>query len=62
MHGDIRATVEERFLDLFHEEPLAADFSERAILNSVAGRAQYNELRHYAELSFETHGDMLGLR
>jgi len=62
MHGDIRATVEERFLDLFHEEPLAADLGEGAILNSVAGRAQYDELRHYAELSFDTRGDMLGLR
>ena len=41
--GDIRAPVEQRFLDLLYEEALAADLRQRAILDSITRRAQDDE-------------------
>ena len=39
MHGKIDGAGEQGFLDFLGEEPFAAGFGERAILNDVAGGA-----------------------
>jgi hypothetical protein len=38
MHRDVGAPLEERFFDLFHEEPLASDLGQWAVLDLVPRR------------------------
>ena len=39
MHGEIDRAGDERLLDLLGEQPLAAGFRQRAVLNGVPGGA-----------------------
>ncbi len=45
VHGEARAIVEERFLDLLHEEAFSAHFGEGTILDLVAGRDDLHLVR-----------------
>src|SRR5215470_2256948 len=44
MHREIDPPGEQRFLDLFGEEPLAADLGEQAVLHTVASSADGYDL------------------
>ena len=61
MDGDIRATIEESLLDFLHEESFSADLGERAVLDSIAGRSQYDEFRIEPEFRFYSRGNVTGL-
>ena len=44
MHGEIDRAVEQRLLDLLGEQPLAARFAQRPVLDAVAGRFDDDDL------------------
>jgi hypothetical protein len=61
VHRQVRAPVEQRLLELLHEEPLAAHLRERHVLESVAGGAQRDQLRRDAEPLLDPPRHPLGL-
>ncbi len=62
MHGDVGAAFLHRHLQFLHEQALAADFGERAVLDAVALRAHRHELdRQLRMRCAQQGGDVLGL-
>ena len=44
MHGKIDRTVQHRLLEFLRKEPLAADFGERCIQDTISLRRQFTQL------------------
>ena len=66
MHGEIDAPVQERLLDLFREEPLAADLGERTVDEAIArggddGGAKRAVLGQHGMSRHEPVADVAGL-
>ena len=62
MHGDVRAAVEQRLLQLLDEQSLAADLGQRAVENLVAARCSCSPARPASRgCAMQTLADMLGL-
>ena len=60
MHGEIRAALEHRALDLLDEETLAADVGKRPILNAIALRRDRHELNRMPQ-ALQLRGDPVRL-